>query len=597
MLYIAQVFTLLMVLVTTGSCARVGFQAKPDDGSPAQSAGATPPDGSGCTDGTCATPTYGWNQSGFGLCSKPCGTGDQAQIVDCRRSTDQVVVSDSYCTGTKPIATRTCNANQCVATYQWGFADFGACPVTCGGGTQTRAVVCQNQAGLTIPDSNCSGTKPATSAACGADPCGATTFAWKVNPAVCPLTCANTVASVTDGAVCLKSDGTTAAGSQCPGQAPVITHQCNQEACPEAYTYAWTSGAYSDCDRTCGGGVQTRSTQCQRNDGLYVNASFCPAGSKPVAQATCNPQACPTGGRAVTQQATVPPTATSVDVVLVIDDSSSMKDDQTKLATRMSTLLADLDAQNVDYQVCLTTTDTGYWAGSPLQWKGLNSVVMTKSSPNKNQVFIDTINALGAEWSSDERAIYAQYMMIKNFRNSGCLRDKAALSTIVISDEDERSVGGDQSLSKAQYQPLESGDMVANLISLVHSTFDGNGFTKPFLWNSIIDIPGDAACMAQQDKDVSPSFYGKMYAQLSGATGGAIGSICDNDYTQNLKFIKDRIVNSMPGLTMECTPVGTPVVTLVPAFATSVSTSGNQMTFSPALPENTQITAKYSCPN
>ena len=53
----------------------------------------------------------------------------------------------------------------------------------------------------------------------------------------------------------------------------------------------------------------------------------------------------------------------------------------------------------------------------------------------------------------------------------------------------------------------------------------------------------------------------------------------------------------MPGLTLQCTPIGSPAVTFVPPFATSVSTSGVQMLFSPALPENTQITAKYTCPN
>ena len=313
----------------------------------------------------------------------------------------------------------------------------------------------------------------------------------------------------------MKNDGTTADNSLCGGTAPVVTHQCNQEACPQTYTYEWVPGTYSDCDRTCGGGVQTRSTACQRNDGLFVDAKFCDPAAKPVAQATCNATACAAGTRQVTQTATVPPANNAVDVVLIIDDSSSMKDDQTKLANRMSTLLSDLDAQNVDYQVCITTTDTSYYAGSPIKWVGLSSFLMTSSSPNKNQVFIDTINSLGAEWSSDERAMYATYLMIKNFRSSGCFRDKAALTTIVISDEDERSVGGDQSLSKSQYQPLEAGDMPANLTALVHQTFDSAGFVKPFIWNSIIDIPGDTACMAQQDLDVSPSFWGKLYAQLS----------------------------------------------------------------------------------
>ena len=156
MLYIARIFTFLIVLFTTGSCNKVGFQAKPDSPATANATGPNQGDGgTGCTDDTCATPTYGWHQSGFGLCSKPCGTGDQAQIVDCRRSTDNVVVADSFCTGSKPIATRTCNVNACTAAYQWNFTDYGSCSVTCGGGTETRTVVCQDQSGNAAPDANC----------------------------------------------------------------------------------------------------------------------------------------------------------------------------------------------------------------------------------------------------------------------------------------------------------------------------------------------------------------------------------------------------------------------------------------------------------
>jgi hypothetical protein len=63
-----------------------------------------------------------------------------------------------------------------------------------------------------------------------------------------------------------------------------------------------------------------------------------------------------------------------------------------------------------------------------------------------------------------------------------------------------------------------------------------------------------------------------------------------------MTLIKNRIVNSMPGLTMQCTPTGTAVVTFNPAFTTTVTQTGNELKFSPALPENTVVTAKYTCP-
>ena len=593
----AHYILLLAMMVTTGSCNNVGFKSGSD------STGTKECTGDGCTGtpgGGGGTAGYEWHETGFGLCSKPCGGGDKAQVVECRRVADKVVVADTFCTGTKPVSTQTCNASTCASPNTWTWGDFGACSKTCGGGVQIRNVVCQNQSGQTVADQQCSNLpKPSATNACSTDPCpGGATNKWTVTTAFCPLTCANTVSSVTDTAVCTQYDGQTIADGACPSPKPAQTHACNQDDCPQTYTYQWAPGAYSDCSRTCGGGVQTRAIACQRNDGLYVDASLCGNQPKPGSSQVCGAAACPPATRQVTQTATVTPAANSVDVILIIDDSSSMKDDQTKLAQRLSGFIADLDAQKIDYQVCLTTTDISYYAGSPIKWQGLDSFIMTKSSPDKNNVFINTINALGAEWSSDEQAIKATYLMTRDFRSSGCMRPQATLSTIVISDEDERSVGGNQSLSKSQYQPLTSENMPDTLISYVHQTFDQAGFTKPFIWNSIIVKPGDAACESQEDAQQSPSFPGTLYAQLSTKTGGAIGSICDADYSQNLKIIKDRVVNNMPGMTLECTPVGAPTVTFQPSTVqTSVSVNGNQLKFTPALPEGTQITAKYACAN
>jgi hypothetical protein len=298
----------------------------------------------------------------------------------------------------------------------------------------------------------------------------------------------------------------------------------------------------------------------------------------------------------VTQNLFVTPALNSVDVILVVDDSSSMKEDQSKLASRMNGLISDLDALKVDYQVCITSTDNKYYMGSPIKWAGTNKVIMNKATLNKNKVFIDTINSLGAEWSSDERGIRAVNLMLANFKSTGCMRAESTLTTILISDEDERSVGGNAALSSTQYEPLEPSDTPNNLIANIHAAFDKTGFVKPFLWNSIIVKPGDSACMAIQDAQTSPAFYGKLYAELSNKTGGYTGSICASDYTDNLKIIKDRTVNSMPGMKLQCVPIGTPTVTFDKPVSTTVTLIGDQLKFSPVIPEGVTIHAVYTCP-
>ena len=222
---------------------------------------------------------------------------------------------------------------------------------------------------------------------------------------------------------------------------------------------------------------------------------------------------------------------------------------------------------------------------------------MNKNSPNKNQVFVETVDSLGAEWSSEEQGIKAQYLMIRDFKSSGCIRAEATLTTIVVSDEDEFSVAGNAALSSEQYRPLTPENYPDALINFVKSTYDIGGFKKPFIWNSIIVKPGDSVCEAAQDAQSSPSFPGTFYNQLSIKTGGHVGSICESDYTQSLKYIKDKAVNSMPGLTLECTPTDTPIVTFNPNFTTSITLTANKLKFTPALPENTVVTVKYTCPN
>jgi hypothetical protein len=53
----------------------------------------------------------------------------------------------------------------------------------------------------------------------------------------------------------------------------------------------------------------------------------------------------------------------------------------------------------------------------------------------------------------------------------------------------------------------------------------------------------------------------------------------------------------MPGLKLQCVPIDNPVVTFDKPVSTTISRSGNELKFTPALPEGVMVTAKYTCPN
>lgn len=300
-----------------------------------------------------------------------------------------------------------------------------------------------------------------------------------------------------------------------------------------------------------------------------------------------------------------------VDFLLVMDDSNSMLADLKKLAASMNTFMMSLEASQIDWQMCLTTTRAladaqgVYSWGMPITWSqyspvaGTSAWVLKKGTANMNTIFTSTVDSLtiGGGSSGDERAIKATYANFQNVGN-GCYRDGAAKSVITISDEDERSVGGDQSKVKAQdnasaYQPLEAEDMPANLVALTKTAF---GEDVRFTFNSIIVKPGDTACEATQDQDTSPSHPGYVYTAMSNLTQGGIGSICDANFGDSLNTFKDKIINSLSQISLECDPDLTTLSVAVDGQVISnYSVSGNVLKFAAPLTEGTKLEMSYDC--
>lgn len=301
-----------------------------------------------------------------------------------------------------------------------------------------------------------------------------------------------------------------------------------------------------------------------------------------------------------------------LDVQLIIDDSKSMLQDNQKLATRLQGFVNDLSAAGFDWQMCATVTraqqltgddPTLYW-GASRYWSGVQGATPWLLKPNSGnifQIFQNTINQIGAGWAGtdDERAIKAAWWHLWNgdvrySDVSGCYRKDAGLAVIILSDEDERSVGGDQAQQyyAGEYKPLEQDDFPQTYVSYVKEVF---GATKRFTVNSIIVRPGDSACLNKQDGEGSKAHYGIKYNELSSLTGGSVGSICETDYSTNLKYFKDNIIREMASLPLECAPVGPVVVTYDPAFTTSTRVENTTLFFDPKVPAGRTIRAEYKC--
>lgn len=301
-----------------------------------------------------------------------------------------------------------------------------------------------------------------------------------------------------------------------------------------------------------------------------------------------------------------------LDILLIVDDSNSMLANNQRLAARLQGFVNDLTTSGFDWQMCVTvtraqkvanaTSDT-FWGASNYWYGNSNhpAYILKSGTADISTIFSNTINRIGAGiiGSEDERPLKAAYWHFWNGDPSyggasGCYRQNAGLAVVAISNEDERSIGGDitQRYYSNEYYPLETDDIPANLKARVSTIFGAN---KRFVFNSIIVRPGDNVCLSAQDAQGTKSHYGNVISQMSALTNGYVGSICDADYSQSLKYFKDQIITSMASVTLECNPVGTPAVLISPSFVHTFRVEGNSVIFSPAIPAGRTIQIKYNC--
>ena len=146
----------------TATCRRSDGVDLPD----AYCAGITKPATStACNTQSCVT--YSWQVGDWSTCSIPCTGGTQSRTVYCRRSTDNAIVSDAYCSADRPVQNQSCNSG-IACHYGWQADSWGSASSACGHGTRSRTVVCRRGAGgsVIVADSFCpAGTKPAASEA------------------------------------------------------------------------------------------------------------------------------------------------------------------------------------------------------------------------------------------------------------------------------------------------------------------------------------------------------------------------------------------------------------------------------------------------
>jgi hypothetical protein len=229
-------------------------------------------------------------------------------------------------------------------------------------------------------------------------------------------------------------------------------------------------------------------------------------------------------------------TNSKVDIILMIDNSSSMNARQQLLSDQIPSMIASLNSMGLDYHIGVTTSDMssngsgGYFIGSGT---ANNPTYITPQTPNGLQLLQNRVKA-GENGSDYERGIESVKSAIENAidpvvnnPDKGFWRDDAILSIIFLSDEEDQStlvsVAEFKTFMDKLKRPFSTGQRswIANFLGVM--TLTSGCSAGPFSYPSV----------------------GLRYMELVDYTGGVKESICTGSLQSAVQNVKVKIIDSL----------------------------------------------------
>jgi hypothetical protein len=251
-----------------------------------------------------------------------------------------------------------------------------------------------------------------------------------------------------------------------------------------------------------------------------------------------------------------------IDLIFVIDDSGSMKEEQSNLAKNLNEVIATLNAAKskkglpLDYRVAITTTgrNVDYTIEAPLipplpqSDKGDNGAFRQKSECGSTRRWLQKGDAnlatafscltnVGTGGSSLEMPLEATRLAIEDRMadntNAGFLRPDALLATVILTDEDDCSRSDNNFKWKGEaFEPCHMFPGVrpiADYVAALDKAAKGSG-----RWaTSVISGLGPGKCTSAFGEAVEARRL-KDFVSAAGANGSS-SSICEGDLLRALK--------------------------------------------------------------
>lgn len=185
------------------------------------------------------------------------------------------------------------------------------------------------------------------------------------------------------------------------------------------------------------------------------------------------------------------------DVLLVVDDSASMADEQERLVAGFSGFTDVLETTGTDFQLGVVTTDV--LAGATLR-----GAVLTPETEGLAEAFQAAV-AVGTAGDRQEQGLIQALLAVNPSTNPGFLRPGAELHIVVVSDED------DQGEEQVDWYLHELQSLTGQERVTVHAL--------------VGDLPAGCA------SGISAADPGPRYLEAVVTTAGRSGSVCALDYS------------------------------------------------------------------
>lgn len=226
-----------------------------------------------------------------------------------------------------------------------------------------------------------------------------------------------------------------------------------------------------------------------------------------------------------------------VDIIWLVDDSSSMRQHQTKLSNEIPAMVTKLNELKMDYRMVVTTTSVGpsfaggKYFGSPkvldASTPGLADILKSRlvrgeGGSDREQGFLSLINILADTFLVTDGA--------------GFHREESLLLINVLSDEDDQTDGSRDSLVQALKTTL-------------------NTFKKPFrpgVGGWVVNFIGVTSTQCQNAFGQSPIGY--RYMDLVNLSGGKSFPICTGTLKQAVEGLQARVMEIITDYPLSSVP-------------------------------------------